>query len=362
MEGGDLVGMVLCAGLGTRLRPLTDRVPKPAVPVGGLPLVRWALALLARAGARRAVVNVHHLPTAMERAARESAAALGLPLAVSREPAIAGTGGALREARALLAGAGEILLLNGDVLFAADLPGALRAHRGSGALATMLLAPMPAAGGYAAVEADEAMSVRRIAGLGPGGAGPLAPWHFTGCHVLSPRVLDLVPAEPFACDVNRHVYPPLLPGGGVRGRADGGYWRDLGSPEGLLAAHLDLLAGRLPLAHFPGADPFAGLSPAGEGLWLGAGAEVRPGARLEAPAALCAGARVEAGAVVGPGAFLGRGSRVGAGAVVREAVVWEGTAVGAGEVVERAIAAGELRVAAGPGPELRPPGAGPARR
>lgn len=345
--GGDLVGMVLCAGLGTRLRPLTDLVPKPAVPLGGLPLVRYALALLARAGARRAVVNVHHLPGAMERAARESAAALGLPLAVSREPAIAGTGGALREARALLSGASEILLLNGDVLFAADLPGALRAHRGSGALATLLLAPMPPGARYAAVEADEAMSVRRIAGLGPGGGGPLGAWHFTGCHVLSPRVLDLVPGEPFACDVNRHVYPPLLSReGAVRGRADGGYWRDLGAPEGVLSAHLDLLAGRLPLEPFPGADPFADLSPAGEGVWLGAGADVRPGARLEAPVAVGAGARVEAGALVGPGAFVGRGSRVGAGAVVREAVVWDGTTIGAGEIVERIIAAGELRVSA----------------
>src|SRR5919205_1029977 len=61
----DVAGMVLCAGLGTRLRPLTDRLPKPAVPVCGVPLVRYALALLAHAGARRAVVNVHHLPDAM---------------------------------------------------------------------------------------------------------------------------------------------------------------------------------------------------------------------------------------------------------------------------------------------------------
>src|SRR5512145_3048846 len=100
--------MVLCAGLGTRLRPLTERLPKPAVPLAGLPLVRYPLALLAAAGVRRAVVNLHHLPEAMEAAAREAAAALGMSLAVSREPVIAGTGGALREARALLEGASEI--------------------------------------------------------------------------------------------------------------------------------------------------------------------------------------------------------------------------------------------------------------
>jgi mannose-1-phosphate guanylyltransferase len=96
---GDLAGMVLCAGLGTRLRPLTARVPKPAVPVCGVPLVRWSLALLAGAGVRRAVVNVHHLPDAMAAAAGSAARALGIALEISREPVIAGTGGALREAR-----------------------------------------------------------------------------------------------------------------------------------------------------------------------------------------------------------------------------------------------------------------------
>jgi mannose-1-phosphate guanylyltransferase len=344
--GGDLVGMVLCAGLGTRLRPLTDLLPKPAVPLGGLPLVRYPLALLAAAGARRAVVNVHHLAGEMERAARESAEALGLPLAISREPVLAGTGGALRQARGLLEGAAEIVVINGDVLFAADLEGALSAHRRSGALATMLLAPMPP-GGYAPVEADAGLAVRRIAGLGPGG-DRLASWHFTGCHVLSPSLLDLVPAEPFACDLNRHLYPPLLsrPGGSVRGYLDAGTWRDLGSPAGYLEAHLDLLEGRLPLGAFPGADPLGGLTPAGPGLWLGPGATVDPAARLEAPAAVGAGSEVESGAQVGPGAFVGRACLVGRGATVRRAVVWDGTAVGPGERVEGAVAADRLRVTA----------------
>ncbi len=183
---GDLAGMVLCAGLGTRLRPLTAQVPKPAVPVCGVPLVRWSLALLAGAGVRRAVVNVHHLPEAMAAAAAEAAAALGLALTLSREPVIAGTGGALREARAALDGASEILLVNGDVLFDLDLGAALAAHRASGALATMVLLPMPAGARYAAVEVDAGGAVRRIAGaFGPGGAG-LSPWHFSGVHVLSP--------------------------------------------------------------------------------------------------------------------------------------------------------------------------------
>ena len=87
----DVVAMVLCAGLGTRLRPLTNRVPKPAVPLCGVPLVSWTLGLLAGAGVSRAVVNVHHLPDVMAAAAEAGARSAGLPLAISREPVIAGT-------------------------------------------------------------------------------------------------------------------------------------------------------------------------------------------------------------------------------------------------------------------------------
>jgi mannose-1-phosphate guanylyltransferase len=355
---GPVVGMVLCAGLGTRMRPLTDLLPKPAVPVAGLPAVRWALALLSGAGIRRVVVNAHHHAEAMARVAAEAAGALGMELAVSREPVLAGTGGALREARGLLAGASEIVLLNGDTLFEADLPGALAAHRRSGALATMVLAPMPPGAGYAAVEADSDLEVVRIAGrgrgqdrsgageAGPAGAG-IAPWHFTGCHVLSPPLLELVPATPFDCDVNRHVYPPLLDGR-VRGHVDRGAWRDLGTPGGSLAATLDVLHGRLDAGRFPGADPRAGLAALAPGVLAGPGVVVDRDAVLRAPVLLGAGTRVDAGAEVGPAVAVGRDCRIGAGARLRECEVWAGTAVAAGERLARVIAAGALRVVAEP--------------
>jgi mannose-1-phosphate guanylyltransferase len=218
--------------------------------------VRWNLALLAGAGVSRVVVNVHHLPDAMAAAASAAAGALGLPLAVSREPVIAGTGGALREARAALHGADAILMVNGDVLFDVDLRAALAAHRASGAHATMLLLPMPEGGKYAAVETDASGAVRRIAGkFGPGGEG-LTPWHFSGVHVLSGAILDAVPAAPFERDVNRHVYPPLMPSGAVRGLKVSGYWNDLGTPGRYVRANADVLSGTVPLGRFAGADPF----------------------------------------------------------------------------------------------------------
>jgi mannose-1-phosphate guanylyltransferase len=342
---GETVGLVLCAGLGTRLRPLTERVPKPAVPVGGVPLVRYALGLLRGAGVRRAVVNVHHLPGEMERVACAAASALGMALAVSREPVIAGTGGALREARPLLAGADALLVVNGDVLFDVDLGAALAAHRTGGALATMVLLPMPAGARYASVDVDAGGAVRRIAGtFGPGGEG-LTPRHFSGVHVLSPALLGRVPATPVEVDV-RDVYAGLMPDGLLRGHLADGYWNDLGAPERYLAAHRDLLSGRIPLARFDGAAPFAGLEDRGVGIRVAPGARIAAGAALAGPLLVGAGAVIEAGARIGPHAVVGERCRVPPGAEVRDAVLWEGTALAPGEKLEGAIAAGELRLRA----------------
>jgi mannose-1-phosphate guanylyltransferase len=335
--------MVLCAGLGTRLRPLTERLPKPAVPVGGIPLIRYSLALLRGAGVRRAVVNVHHLPDVMERTARSAAAALGIELAVSSEPVIAGTGGALREAGALLRGAEAILLVNGDVLFDVDLAGALAAHRASGALATMVLLPMPPGARFAAVEVDAGGAVRRIAGrFGPGG-DRLVPLHFSGVHVLSPALLERIPAAPIEVDV-REVYAGLMADGLLRGHLVDGYWNDLGAPQRYLQAHLDLLSGRVPLGRFPGADPFAGCEDLGGGVRAARGVRIDPAAIIGGPAFLGEDSLVEAGAQVGPGAVVGAACRVAPGAVVRDAVLWDGTGLAPGERVVRAIAAGPLRL------------------
>jgi mannose-1-phosphate guanylyltransferase len=145
--------MVLCAGFGTRLRPLTDKVPKPLIPLCGVPLLRYNFALLKNAGVHEVVVNTHHLGKAMEEGAAAIAKDLGLALHVSREEKhILGTGGGVRRAQAMLGG--TFFLLNGDMIFDVDLAAALAAHRQAGAVATMVLAPYPPGATYASVEVD----------------------------------------------------------------------------------------------------------------------------------------------------------------------------------------------------------------
>ena len=200
--------MVLAAGLGTRLRPLTNTIPKPLVPIANRPLLEYTFALLAGAGVREAIVNSHHLPDVFETGLRNLDAA-GLALHVSRERRILGTAGGLKKAERFL-GAGTFLLLNGDFLVDIDLRQVLDFHEKQGAAATMVLMPDEVAG---VLGVDPDGVIRRF--IEPRPAGEPAErlsCGFTGIHVLEPEVFPLIPAnKPW--EINRQVYPDLhLPG------------------------------------------------------------------------------------------------------------------------------------------------------
>ena len=339
--------MVLCAGFGTRLRPLTDRVPKPLVPLCGVPLLRYNFALLKNAGVREIVVNTHHLGATMARGAETIASELDIDLQVSREgKQILGTGGGVRRAQAML-GAGTFILMNGDMIFDLDLAAALAAHRKVGAAATMVLAPYPRGATYGAVEVDAQMNVRRIAGRGAQPDPSLSKLHFTGVHVLEPELIARLPAEGES-DINRTAYVRAIHDGArVHGFLQQGYWGDLGAPRSLLRAHLDVLEKRIPLQRFrPEADPFDGCEERAPGIFVHPTAQVE--APLTAPVLIQAGATVALGAVIGSGVTIGAKARIDAGAHLEKAVVWERTHVAAGERLVEQIAAPGVRLDCAP--------------
>jgi mannose-1-phosphate guanylyltransferase len=335
--------MVLCAGFGTRLRPLTDKLPKPLVPLCGIPLLRFNFALLQNAGVKELVINTHHLGDVMEKGARALAAELGLGLQVSREGKhILGTGGGVRKAQSMLGG-GTFFLLNGDMLFDVDLSAALAAHRAAKAVATMVLAPYPKGATYGAVEVDSAFNVRRIAGRGAANEPGLTKMHFTGVHIVEPELIARLPAEGES-DINRTAYVRLIhEGAKVHGYLQRGYWGDLGAPRSLLRANLDMLESRVPLERFrPGADPFAGLEARKPGVFVHPSARVD--VELPGPALIREGAIIAAGARIGPGVVLGANVRIDAGSEVERAVLWDSTHIAPGERIVDQVAAPGIRV------------------
>jgi NDP-sugar pyrophosphorylase family protein len=301
--------MVLAAGLGTRMRPLTLLRAKPALPVMNRPLLHWTLDLLARNGVTEVMINLHHLPwTVME--AVGDGRVFGLRVSYSREPRILGTGGGPRKVRSFF-GDDPFFLVNGDMVFDFDLRGLLRRHQKARARATLALRPNPNPRRYSSIRTGKDGWVRSLAGLPRPRRG--TPSLFTGVHVLDPALLDRLPAGP--SDTVRDLYAPLVDEGetvlGVRVR---GKWFDIGSPSLYLASQGALLA--------------AGFGGATRGLLIHPDAEVHRSARVSR-SVVGPGCVIEAGARVA-GSVLWDGVRAGPGSRVRDSILASGTRVGEG--------------------------------
>jgi len=335
--------MVLCAGLGTRLRPFTERWPKPALPFLGQPLLRYHLSVLKRAGVTAVGINTHHLGETMRAVAESECARAGLPLKVVHEEVLQGTGGGIRGLRHFLAD-DDFIVFNGDTLFPVELAPVVAAHRAAGAAATMVLLPLPAGEKYSAVELDAEQRVQRVAGKGPGGEG-LTPWHFSGVHVMSPRVFEFM-SPSGAEDIVHDVYLRMMAAGhAVHGAPVQAYWSDLGTPRRYLATQLQVLSGVASLDAFGADSPFLDLAPSGARVFTRPGAE--PGhARVVGPAFLDQGVQLAHSARVGPGVSLGARVRVGEGAQIRRSAVFEDTEIAPEEELEDVLAWGAHRISA----------------
>ncbi len=281
--------MLLAAGLGNRLRPLTDRLPKPAVPLMNRPLASYAIEHLLRSGVDALAVNAHHLPREIERLL------VGVPShvrrALSTETELLGTGGGIARALAALEAETtpmrqdeDVLVMNADVLFAPDLSRALALHRAHDAFATMVLRRDPRAPALGPVDVDEAGRVRRLLSAPALPSAALETTMFTGVHVLSSRAVRDLPDR--GCVIRQGYRRWIDRGEVVMGFVETAPFRDLGTPREYLAAHVDLLRGDVA---WPGISPAPRLvhpSARVEGAVLvdvvvGEGAEIAPGVRLE---------------------------------------------------------------------------------
>lgn len=239
--------MILAAGLGTRLRPLTETMPKPLLPVAGTPLIVWNLLLLRRHGVTEVLINLHHLGDLVAQALGDGAR-YGLSLTYSREPVILGTGGGIKQAEPFFEGQ-PFLVLNGDTLLELDLGALMATHREQGALATMVLREDPEVDRWGPVEVDRARQVLSINGRGRGrtGSGPTQKLMFAGAHVMHPRLLCEVPVGRDSSIIEAYVRA-IAQGEPILGYRMTGYWSDVGTPERYAQAQRDVETGAISLA------------------------------------------------------------------------------------------------------------------
>jgi NDP-sugar pyrophosphorylase family protein len=312
--------MLLAAGRSTRLGALGLAAPKPLVPICGYPAIRYGLHAAARAGARRAVINVFHRGDMVQAVLGERVlSGDGTPeiaIAYSVETELLGTGGGLAKARPLFA-AGPVLVMNAKVVADLDLPGLLAAHAGSRAAATMLLRDDPEPRRWGAIGVDvtgRVVSILNARSPRPP-QGAVTERMFTGVHVLEPALLDRL--QPVVSDVIRDAYiPALIAGETIAAITHAGYFAEHSTPERYLAGNLALLR-----------DPALLRAPPGPLIGVDRAATIARSARVVGPCRIDAGAVVEAGATVGPDAVVGAGARVAPGVRVERAVLWPGAVV-----------------------------------
>ena len=243
--------LVLSAGRGERLKPLTDTTPKPIVELGGRPLIHYALGMLARAGIRDVAINVHHCAGAIE-SALGNGSALGIRITYAPETTLLGTGGPLI-ALGDFFGADPFVIATCDSILDLDLAAVAAFHRDRGALATMVLRDSEIANAYSKIEIDRDSRVRRMsllhsaapsgvidfpAAIAPETAAQLASLMYCGVMICDSAIIKLAPkTTPFSLTSDL-LAPMVSDGMPVFGFIHQGYFRtvdDLASLEHLRA-------------------------------------------------------------------------------------------------------------------------------
>jgi NDP-sugar pyrophosphorylase family protein len=307
--------VILAGGEGTRLRPLTLSIPKPVVPVVDRPFLRHQIDLLTAAGVTEIVFSVAYHPEKIE-AVFGDGAAFGVKIRYAVEETPLGTGGAVKNAEALLDD--RVVVLNGDVLADFDLPSILARHEARRAAASIVLTPVANPSAYGVVETDIEGRVQRFVEKPPPDQ-IRANTINAGVYVLETRVLDLMPTG-VKHSIERQFFPALLERGDtVLGPVHEGYWIDIGTPAKYLQVHRDILAGRFPVS-LDGADRGGG--------WIHPDGDVADTAVLVPPFYIGPGCQVGGDAHVGPDAVLVASVAVEPRAVVRDSVLWPGAIVG----------------------------------
>jgi NDP-sugar pyrophosphorylase family protein len=290
--------MILAAGYGERLWPLTADRGKPALPVLGKPLVGYVAEYLASNGVTEAVVNLHHAPESV-RDALGDGGQFGLHLEYVYEPVILGTSGGLDNAKAHFEDE-TFVVVNGKIITDIDLRAAIETHRKSNALATLVLMRNRNRERFSAVETKDGL-ISRFAGMPSALDGGEAPLMFTGIHILEPRIFEYIPRKVFSDSVV-HVYPKAMAAGErIAAHVGEGMWYELST----LQRYLDI---SLALMEREGRD-----------IFVGNGSEIEDTGEVR-EAVLWDSVNIERGARVSR-AVLGDGVHVRSNEVVQDAVI-----------------------------------------
>lgn len=299
--------MILAAGLGTRLLPATEYLPKPCFPILNIPLIVRIVEKLRGVGVSELVINLHHLPDIVEKLLEEYSV-LDDTVHLSFEEEILGTAGGIKKVEHILKD-DTFILHNGDIYSEADLKDALRFHNEKGSKATMVVTECAEGEGgvpFIGLDDDGRITCFPYGALRSGSYAKRT--HFSGIHILDPVVFDYIPADKFY-GINDRVYPDMLSDRhGIYGYVSKGYWHDIGNKNDYIKLNSRLLGGRGFLA--------------GEGTTIAEGCEI------------------------GPNVVIGKGCVIESGCVISDSIVFDDVIVEGGAIVRDSIVLKGRKIAA----------------
>jgi NDP-sugar pyrophosphorylase family protein len=325
--------MILSAGYGRRLHPLTSALPKPLVPVLNQPLLWYLIGSIRRAGIHQIAINLHYRGEQIRRWLG-SGSDLGVQVTYSEERELLGSAGGVRQLRHFF-GDETAVILHGDLLFDVDLARVIQYHHSREAQATIVLHPAHHRYSYGMIKVNELGEIAQFVDeFAAWTSGPLIETVFTGVQILEPAVLDAIPVGSAAM-LTTEVYPRLLQRPGhLYGYLMDGYWSDIGTPRRYWEANMELVSGRLSF----GATALSDTRPQGQSFFEGVAVM---------PLHVGAMVRRDGESAIGPEVILGEGCVLEGRGWVTHSVLWPRVRLGKGVTIERSIITNDVTIPAG---------------
>lgn len=326
--------MIMAAGVGSRLDPLTRTVPKPLVPIVGRPVMEHCLLWLKRYGFRDLAANLHHLPEAIK-AYFGDGRRWGFDLHYSQEETLLGTAGGVKKNEDFLR-QGTFLVASGDGLSDIDLRELLYFHRSKRSLATIALKEKKETALYGVVVTDDSGRIVAFQEK-PHPAQALSNLVNTGIYIFEPAVLDYIPAGAFY-DFGKQLFPELvakrLP---FYGYASKEYWCDIGSLPFYRVAQYDAMQGRVKLEiggkkHGP--------------YWVGECSDISPDAIILGAVHIGKNVKIGGRALIAGGTVIGDNCQISENAIVQGSILWPGTKVGPNAQLVRCVVGSDCELEA----------------
>ncbi|MEE9165048.1 MAG: NDP-sugar synthase [Nitrospinota bacterium] len=315
--------MILAAGLGRRLRPLTDLLSKSMVPISNKPFLEYLIGYLEQAGFEELVINLHHHPNIIKDYFKDGSA-FGVRINYSMEKEILGTAGGIKAAEPFLKD-DLFFVINSDIAFKLDFADVIQFHKKNNALVTMIVREDKDVEKYGVIGIDSSCRVRRFLDLCDKlRTGTLKKTMFTGVALFDPSVLKEFPDKGY-CDISKDIYPKLLTDDlPFFGYVTDKYWVDMGNPQKYLFLQKEIFSKKV-FQNTVRDEQETNLQ------------NRFSGARIVPPVSFGENVEIGKGSIIGPYASIGNNCIIHNGCTLNNSILWDNIIITENSKIENSI-------------------------